>query len=221
MSRIIFPLDGMSLGQAEVFYETLKTKVAYFKAGLEMWTHVGPRIFAVIPEHRIMLDLKLHDIPSTLEKATQRACDHGVHLLTVHASAGVEAMKRCVLVTKGYDARVVAVTILTSRPYDEYRFRRYVENAYEAGVDHFVCSPKGREVKIVRSLQGKRKSTIITPGISLSGQKRDDQERVCTPKTAVENGSDYLVIGRPIREASEPEKVLDQINAEVEEALPE
>ena len=207
-NRIIFPLDDMSKFRAREWCCLLDEKVAYFKIGLELFLSNGPKMIDIMPPHRFMLDLKLHDIPTTMEKATRVAASYGVSLLTIHASAGKEAMRKCVEAAKGAETNIVAVTILTSLVFDRLRFETMVEEAVSAGVTHFVCSPN--EAKFIKFVN--RDAVIITPGISLSGEKRDDQQRVNTPIFAVKNGASYIVVGRPIREAKEPLNVIDSIN---------
>ena len=208
MSSIIFPLDNMVFSAAQGWYEKLYGRVGLFKVGLELFVMVGPKIFSIIEPSHCMLDLKFHDIPNTMEGATKRAVELGVRFLTVHASSGTDAMKRCVEAAKDSKTDIVAVTILTSLKFNNDRFYNYIEDAREAGVTHFVCSPSEFELGCIKRIGG----IAITPGVSLSGEQRDDQKRVCTPQEAKKNGADYLVIGRPIRNAKDPIEVVDSIN---------
>jgi len=237
MDRIIFPLDGMTPAKAEEWMERLSGNVGYLKVGLEMFTRWGPRAVDVAQSHGhcVMLDLKLHDIPATMVGATSRAVELDVELLTVHASAGREALRRCVAATEDTNTSIVAVTVLTSLD-DEYiqrvfqprdnskhldKFVSYdvlniveslAKEAIDAGVDYFVCSPN--EASLIRILS--RDATIITPGIRLAGDKAHDQKRVNTPRVAIKNGADLLVIGRTIRESLDPIATIDDICSEIE-----
>lgn len=233
MNRIIFPLDGMDLDTALRWVGSLKSRVAYFKVGLELFSTYGPSSVLTVLEHggKIMLDLKLHDIPVTMRNTTKRAISLGASLLTVHAQAGEKALNLCQQAVEGRAAmKLVAVTVLTSldsetllntygargndfEDYSKYLVRRFVNQSLNVGVNHFVCSPL--EAKLVRVLAPE--ATIICPGIRLGSERKDDQVRVDTPESAVENGADYLVIGRPIREAWNPERLVDDINESVED----
>ena len=175
-SRIIFPLDNMSNFEAHKWFMMLRGKIAYFKVGLEMFVSEGPKVLEVLGAHTCMLDLKFNDIPNTMKQATAVAVSYGVPLLTVHASAGKEAMKWCVDATKDSPTNIVAVTLLTSLPFDRIVFERRVEDSIRAGVTHFVCSPN--EAKIIKYIN--HDAVVITPGISLTGEVRDDQKRVNT-----------------------------------------
>jgi len=216
MNRVIFPLDEMILSEARKWVSELYSTVAYFKVGLELYTAEGPKSIRVVGPDKCMLDLKYHDIPNTMEKACFRAVMQGVRFITVHADAGIEAMKRCVQATSGKDTDIVAVTILTSRPFDRLKFESLVNNAYEAGVKHFVCSPNESNSIVHLGKCYAVYPIIITPGISLTGEKRDDQVRVNTPVVAVRNGANYIVVGRPIRDASDPRAIIASINSSLQ-----
>ena len=233
--RIIFPLDGMTMVEAFPWLTALEGKIGYAKVGLELFfgdgayggwgTVEGTQVHG----HRVMLDLKLHDIPATMEGATKRAVAMEVDLLTVHASAGREAMARCVKATNGSKTKIVAVTVLTSlsenfmqRVWQPARAKanmipnvveRLTEEAIEAGVDHFVCSP--HEAGLIRAICDEA-DTIITPGIRLKDDDHDDQKRVDTPESAIANGADLLVVGRAIRNSKDPEATIKIICDEIE-----
>jgi orotidine-5'-phosphate decarboxylase len=229
--RIVFPLDGMDLEEAKRWMRRLQGRVGYLKIGLELFLRDG---WAAVRDahaygHHVMLDLKLHDIPATMEGAVRRAVEMEVDLLTVHASAGTEAMRRCVKATEGTKESIVAVTVLTSLDEHFMQFvfspasgrlrciphvaERLTEAAMEAGVRHFVCSPN--EASLVRHVCGDE-ATIITPGVRLAGGDNHDQKRVNTPGAAVKNGADLLVIGRAIRLADDPGAAIEAICADIE-----
>jgi len=244
--RIIFPLDGMDLSGAVGWMAKLYGKIGMAKLGLELFVREGSNVvqhanhYSLTP---VMLDLKLNDIPNTMEGATKAAVDMGVKLLTVHASAGREALERCVRATEGSETKIVAVTVLTSLDdVDAARIfqgrgvwyhpgnagerhaarifasgsaanvvERFVVEATEAGVTHFVCSP--REVALIDCML--EDVCIITPGIRPPRGAEDDQKRVSTPRRAIADGATYLVVGRPIRTAKDPLKVIDDLCSEI------
>lgn len=234
--RIIFPLDNMSLKTANDWMTRLNGRIGYVKVGLEMFLRSNWAVVeaAHILGHKVMLDLKLHDIPATMEKATFQAVDKGVELLTVHASAGRDAMAKCVEATKGSATNIVAVTVLTSlneefiqRVFQPARYgigyvpnvvERLVIESTDAAVDWFVCSPK--EAALIHAIRDTYESggrpIVITPGIRLAGGDEHDQKRVDTPSSAVKAGADHLVIGRPIREAEDPDATIATICADIE-----
>jgi len=235
--RIIFPLDGMDLDEAEKWMFWLKGRIGYVKIGLEMFLRSGWEAVSVAHGHghKVMLDLKIHDIPATMVAATRRAVEANVALFTVHASAGPKAMRWCVGAARDTETSIVAVTVLTSLN-EEFIQQTYQPLRHEAGcipnivenlvtsatqdgcVDHFVCSP--HEVGLIRAVRAQSKpafdATIITPGIRMADGEKHDQERVATPGATVKAGADYLVIGRPIREAEDPGKAIEAICADIE-----
>ena len=205
------------------------------KVGLELFTRLGPQALAPPRSNGfgIMLDLKLHDIPNTVERAVHSACSHkGIDFLTVHAAGGSEMMKRAVGAAQAATdpVTVLAITVLTSlagedfrrifnqTPNDvEYVVQKLATIAYEAGARGFVCSPL--EVKALRSLFSHDDGvTLVVPGIRPKGSSSDDQKRIATPTSAIQDGADYLVIGRPIRKAPDPIEAARTIAAEMKKA---
>lgn len=234
--RIIFPLDVPSEAKAFEWCFNLHGHVGVMKVGLELFTRFGPQ--ALVPPrdygHDIMLDLKLHDIPNTVAKAVASACSHGpLKFLTVHAAGGSEMVKAAVDAARGAVGEdkqmgrpmILAVTVLTSlagadfaRIFNqtennvEHVVKKLAVTAYEAGARGFVCSPL--EVKVLRELLGPD-VTLVVPGIRPPGSDTDDQKRVATPEDAIANGADYLVIGRPIRNAKSPEAACGEIAKDI------
>ncbi len=225
--RIILALDFSELRIAKFWVESLKSKIKTFKVGPILFLDSGP---IGIKEFRdmgadVFLDLKFHDIPSTVEHSGRQAVRYGVKMFTVHALGGFEMMKAVSDAVADEAAKhnrhkplVLAVTVLTS--HDEASLKRIGINsstkdtvlslaslADKAGVDGLVCS--GMEVEILRKEFGER-FTLVVPGIRPGGDKHD-QKRVVTPAEAVASGADYLVIGRSITEAENPEAVVDEI----------
>jgi orotidine-5'-phosphate decarboxylase len=231
--RIVFPLDVATRDEALRWVEKLNGLVGVFKVGLELFTSCGPEIIDKIKEltdNKIFLDLKLHDIPNTVLRTIRVISELGVDWVTVHTLSGGEALKNAV--NSAYNnLKIIAVTILTSldradlmelgfnselvRETKEIVFK-LTQLAYKAGCDGVVCS--AREVSRVKEFFPEL--ITIVPGIRLE-KKKDDQVRTATPYEAVLAGADYLVIGRPIREAFSPEKVCKTIAEEIERALEE
>lgn len=232
MNRIIFPLDGMGIDKAAEWISVLRNHIAYFKVGLELFVREGHRVARLKRDFQvpIMLDLKFHDIPTTMEGATRAALSLGAELLTVHASAGPDALEKCVRAVDGAATSIVAVTMLTSldERFVQHVFRtpptgtlaipsvveRLAGEAVDAGVRHFVCSPY--EADVIKGVHPG--VTVITPGIrfKIGG---DDQKRADTPGDAIANGADLLVVGRTIRSALNPLHAIELINAKIEQGL--
>jgi orotidine-5'-phosphate decarboxylase len=212
--RIVFPLDVPSLDEARAWIELLSGDVGVMKVGLELFTAEGPAAVRAVSDagSACFLDLKLHDIPATMAGAAAAAARLGARYLTVHASAGPKALEAAREAVKGTSTRLLAVTALTSLGSDELAaiglgadpaavVRRLATLALSAGIDGFVCSP--RECADVRSVAGPS-AILVVPGVRPAGSALGDQARVATPKEAIARGADLLVIGRPIRDASDP-----------------
>ena len=194
-----------------------------------MFIKFGPDIVkeAVGRGVKVMLDLKLHDIPNTVKRAVVNVSELGAELLTIHSSGGMAMLKAA---REGIEEaeqkqgikgpKLLAVTVLTSihenSLHNELGVNRSVEEqvaslaklAQEAGMDGVVASPK--EIKLIREACGED-FLIVTPGIRPAGASLDDQKRVCTPAEAVNDGADFIVIGRPIVKADDPLEALTRI----------
>jgi len=232
---IVFSLDVPSLKEAEQYALLLSEHVGMFKIGLELFIRSGPEIIKIIKglgKAKIFLDLKLHDIPATVSRAMASIAELGVDFATVHCGENKEMLEAAVTGSGG-KVGVVGVTVLTSISEEDIAaagFRsefssdisQLVMNrarmAMEAGCVGVVCS--GLEVKMIKENFGKG-FVVLTPGIrpSMEGMKEDDQRRITTPARAIENGSDYLIIGRPIRDAKNPKEAAIHIAEEIEAAL--
>ena len=234
--RLVFPLDVASIKEAVSWTQRLSSFVGVFKIGLELFVASGPKVIERVRKagaKRIFLDLKFCDIPNTVAGAVRSASELGVDWVTVHALSGEEALKRAV--ENSYNnLKIVAVTVLTSldradlmqlgfhgelaRDPKELAFR-LSRLAVKNGCDGIVCSAK----EVSRIKEAFPQIFTVVPGIRLEEvvQRRDDQLRTATPYEAILSGADYLVVGRPIREAEEPEKVCEEILKQVEEALRE
>ncbi len=232
---LVFPLDVPTVDSAKDYIERLGSHVGMFKVGLELFTKAGPEIITFIKtatDARIFLDLKLHDIPVTVQRAMAVIADMGVDLVTVHCADSREMLAAAVAGSGG-QVGVLGVTVLTSISSDDLRGAGYREEfaadinslvlkraalALETGCAGVVCS--GLEVGTLKQQLGGR-LVAVTPGIrpawEVSGA--DDQKRVVTPARAIKDGADYLVIGRPIRDADDPNEAAEKITMEIESGL--
>jgi orotidine-5'-phosphate decarboxylase len=230
---IIFPLDVPSLEHAKPYIEILSGHVGMFKVGLELFINAGPRIIQMIQKKgstEIFLDLKLHDIPTTVQRAMHVIAEFGVKFTTVHCGESKKMLEAAVIGSGGKTG-VLGVTVLTSVNSEDIGSAGFQEQysedlqnlvmkratmAKESGCAGIVCS--GHEVKLVKKSFGEA-FFAITPGIRPSWEVsgNDDQKRVMTPARAIQNGSDYLVIGRPIRDAKDPVEAANKIAIEIEE----
>ena len=233
-SRLIFALDVPDLGEAVSFVQKLDGSVGMFKVGLELFIKEGPAVLAAVKEHsdaEIFLDLKLHDISITVERAVHSLLKYPVRFLTVHCSGGETMLRAAVNGAGDSGLGILGVTVLTSLGPDDHReelgYRKNItledltliraQMAEKAGCAGVVCS--GLEVASLRN-HFETLQTVV-PGIRLLETQvtNDDQKRVMTPQRAIQSGADYLVVGRPIRDAADPKAAADQIVREISEAL--
>lgn len=232
---IIFPLDVPSVRKAKEYVKMLSDSVGMFKVGLELFVRSGPEIIDFIHDSGtagVFLDLKLHDIPATVSRAMEGIADLGVDFSTVHCSESNKMLEAAVEGSKG-KVGILGVTVLTSVSGEDINTAGFKEefysdisklvlqravNAKKAGCAGVVCS--GLEVETIKAEMGKD-FVAVTPGIRplWEGMKKDDQQRITTPAGAIQNGSDYLVIGRPIRDAKEPREAAIRIADEIEAVL--
>jgi len=211
--RLCAALDFPTWPAAEAFARAVAPEVGMLKVGLELFAAEGPAAVraAAALNRPVFLDLKLHDIPNTVEGAARSAAASGASLLTVHASGGAE-MIRAAVRGAGAGLRILAVTVLTSLDADalarvglagppEDAVVRLARLAVDAGAHGLVCSPL--EVAAVRRAVGVG-PLLVVPGVRPTGASRGDQARVATPQEAVRAGADVLVLGRPLRDAPDP-----------------
>lgn len=227
-NRLIAALDVEDRAQADALVERLRGEASWLKIGLELFCTVGPSIVRdyVAAGRRVMLDLKLHDIPETVGRATRQVAALGAGLLTVHASGG-PAMLAAAVANAGA-TKILAVTVLTS--FDardlaatgvdsalEDQVVRLATLAKDAGCAGIVTSP--REAAAVRAACG-ADFLIVTPGVrpAAADAPRDDQKRVATPAMARNAGADLIVVGRPLRDATDPAAAARAIAAELASA---
>ncbi len=230
--RLIFALDVPDRDSAVRMVQLLDGTVGMFKVGLELFVREGPQVLQAIRDHtssKIFLDLKLHDIPATVARAVQSACSYPVHFLTVHAAGGLPMMQAAQAVVRSTELNLLAVTVLTSMSEADLAPERgygmgpmqlvlaRADLARQAGCAGIVCS--GQEVAAVKQQCGPAMLTVV-PGIRLaeSAVAEDDQSRVTTPAQAIADGADYLVVGRPIRDAQDPRGAAQKIVEEIETA---
>jgi len=226
--KLIFALDVDHFAAAQQWVNLLKDRVGMFKVGKQLFTHSGPKVIDMIRQkgQRVFLDLKYHDIPNTVAKAGEEATKLNVSMFNLHALGGLEMMEKTLKASRAAAKSlgiprplILAVTLLTSM--DEETLKevgvqgpileevgKLAFLAMNAGLDGVVASPK--EIGIIRQRCGKN-FLIITPGIRLPSDKKDDQKRTLSPKDALAAGADYLVVGRPIREAKDPLEAIRRI----------
>lgn len=208
---IVVALDVPDLDEAVTLATQLRDHVGWFKVGLELFAAHGPAaVEAIRPHGPIFLDVKLHDIPTTVERASRRFASLGVGLMTVHASGGAQMVEAAVR-GLGDEGEVLGVTVLTSTsdaelaaigsPHASEQVPRLAHLAVEAGAPGLVCAPQ--DVAAVRSEVGDA-IRLVTPGVRPAGSGDDDHARAATPAEAIASGADLLVIGRPITRADDP-----------------
>ncbi|PNK61963.1 orotidine-5'-phosphate decarboxylase [Psychrobacter sp. FDAARGOS_221] len=229
-SPIIVALDKASMTEALSLADQLDPALCRVKVGKELFTRCGPQIIDQLHSRgfEVFLDLKFHDIPNTTAQAVLAAADMGVWMVNVHASAGLEAMQTSKqrLVDAGHDTLLIAVTVLTSMSQQALdgigittalpqQVERLALLTKQAGLDGVVCS--AQEAQRLKQLCGDE-FALVTPGIRTLEDSADDQKRICTPEQAMQNGSDYLVIGRSITQAANPTDKMASILASLRQA---
>jgi orotidine-5'-phosphate decarboxylase len=232
--RLIFALDVPTVSAAMDFVKKLDGVVSFFKVGLELYTSTG---LAVVQElaklnKRVFLDLKYFDVPETVKSAVEVVAKMGVSFLTIHGNGKI--VRAAVEGRGDADLKLLSVTALTSLDDDDmndlglsctvrqlvvYRTRK----ALEAGCDGVITSPgEANEVRaLARQADKMDKFLIVTPGIRPKNTTRDDHKRYSTPAESIKAGADYLVIGRPIKDAPDPRIASESIIAEMQDAFDE
>ena len=223
--RLIVALDLPTVRDAEAMVERLGDAVSFYKVGYQLAFASGLSFADTLARagKRVFLDMKLHDIENSVARGVENVARLGVNFLTVHAYP--QTMKAAVAARQGSNLKILAVTVLTS--YDDIDLAesgystsvdalvaRRAQQAHDLGVDGLVCSPE--EASPLRLAVG-HDMLFVTPGIRPQGSARGDQKRVTTPAQAIAAGADYLVVGRPITEASDPrgaaQAIVDEIAA--------
>ena len=227
-NKIIVALDFNSSSQAVEFVDTLDPKLCRLKIGKELFTAAGPNLVETMikKEFDVFLDLKFHDIPNTVARAVQVAADLGVWMLNVHISGGSTMMKSAkdaIISHGGCKPILIGVTVLTSISSAELseiginndlkdQVVQLAKLAYQSGLDGVVCSAE--EAKLLRNSMP-ADFILVTPGIRREHDAAGDPKRVITPSQAIRNGSDYLVVGRPITQAASPSAALAAFYSEI------
>lgn len=231
-NRIIVALDYPDQESALQMARQLDPKLCRVKVGKELFTRCGPAVVEAL--HRlgfeVFLDLKFHDIPNTTARAVRAAAEMGVWMVNVHASGGrrmMAAAREQLEQVKDNRTLLIAVTVLTSMERADLaeigldldpmeQVVRLAKLTQSSGLDGVVCS--AQEVAAIRAAI-EQPFALITPGIRPADAEQGDQRRIMTPGEAIRTGSDYLVIGRPITQASSPKDVAERIQQEVTAAL--
>ncbi|MDP6654005.1 MAG: orotidine-5'-phosphate decarboxylase [Gammaproteobacteria bacterium] len=226
--RIIIALDFETAVQAKNLLAQLDSSLCRVKIGKELFTASGPKLVreVISSGFDVFLDLKFHDIPNTVARAVKVAADLGVWMLNVHASGGLTMMEQARLALEGMDSRrplLIGVTVLTSMEKEDLQQIGIASNPEEqvsklaflsrdAGLDGVVCS--AAETDLLRA-QLPDDFCLVTPGIRRAEDAADDQKRIVGPAEAIQNGSNYLVVGRPITRAESPNDALIKFNSVV------
>jgi len=229
--KIIVALDTIDISQALALTKLIPD-VGAFKLGLEYFCANGPEGINKISETgiKIFLDLKFHDIPNTVAGAIKASLNMEPYMMTVHLSGGYNMLHRTMEEVKEYCAKnslkiplILGVSVLTSIDDNDFtslgligkvedQVIRLAKLAKDADLDGMVCSAK--ELKRVKKKMGKN-LILVTPGIRPAGGIMNDQKRITTPSQAISDGADFLVIGRPITEAIDPVRALNNISLEI------
>lgn len=232
---IIIALDVDTQNEALRWVERLGDEIDIFKVGLQLFSREGLSVVTSIISKgkKVFIDLKFHDIPNTVAHAVRSVALPGVEFLTIHASGGenmvsaaTRALKEIKLNHSAITTKILAVTVLTSLDDSDLRqigvdhsvpgqVLNLARLSKSGGVDGLVCSP--HEVQILRSEIGKD-PVLVTPGVRLASTNSQDQKRVMTPSVAMKEGSDYLVMGRSLLEATDPKKTLREVLEEISAA---
>jgi len=228
--RIVVALDYADAASALQLVERLDPSLCRLKVGKELFTAAGPQLVEklIAKSFGVFLDLKFHDIPTTVQKACEAASRLGVWMLNVHASGGTDMMQaaREGVAKSGRQPLLIAVTVLTSMNQNalkeigvedelQNQVLRLASLTKQAGLDGVVCS--AQEAQMLKKQLGED-FCLVTPGIRPKTASLDDQSRVVTPSQAIAWGANYLVIGRPITQATDPLQALEAIRQELQQA---
>lgn len=225
--KIIIALDYPNAAPALALADRLEPSLCRLKVGKELFTATGPAVLEKLMQRgfEIFLDLKFHDIPNTTAQACKAAASLGVWMINVHALGGRKMLEaaREAIARSEEQPKLIAVTVLTSMAQPDLAeiginatsadmVLRLATLARDSGLDGVVCS--AQEAALLRKHCG-NEFCLVTPGIRPASASRDDQSRVMTPQAAMQAGSSYLVIGRPITQAVDPLQALLDINQEL------
>ena len=234
--KLIFALDVSTIAEADELISLLGDSVGMFKVGKQLFMSSGPQVIQHVTDRgsEVFLDLKFHDIPRTVARASMEATRLGVSIFNLHASGSaammheaVRSVDRVCRTEKLARPRMLAVTVLTSIDIGDLRsigidselddqVVRLALLARDSGMDGVVASP--REIGAIRDVCG-RDFIVLTPGIRPAGSEQGDQKRTAGPAEAIRRGADYVVVGRPIRDAPDPRSAANQVVEEIVEGL--
>ena len=230
-AKVIIALDYDNEKDMLTLVDQLDPSMCRLKVGKELFTRFGPHAVKQLIQRDfdVFLDLKFHDIPNTVAKACLAAADLGVWMVNVHASGGEKMMSHTkqALDNAGASVKLIAVTVLTSMDLQQLsavvpntaiteQVMKLASLSKGAGLDGVVCS--AQEARMLKDELGES-FELVTPGIRPAGSNADDQQRIVTPAKAIQDGVDYMVIGRPITKADNPLNALISINEEIKNAL--
>ncbi|WP_101496883.1 orotidine-5'-phosphate decarboxylase [Thiopseudomonas denitrificans] len=224
-SPVVVALDFPGFEQAMAMARQLNPQDCRVKVGKELFTRCGPQVVDALHQlgFEVFLDLKFHDIPNTTAMAVKAAAEMGVWMVNVHCSGGLKMMAACREVLEqhqGSKPLLIGVTVLTSMEREDLagigldvapqeQVLRLAGLAEQAGLDGLVCSAQEAQALKQQWPAGQ----LVTPGIRPAGSASDDQKRILTPARAMQAGSDYLVIGRPVTRADNPGQAVAAILA--------
>ena len=235
--KLVLALDVEDINETKALVDELSPYIGTFKVGLQLFCGYGLEIVNYIKEKNsnFFLDVKLHDIPNTVEKASFNVIKNGANFFNVHATGGIEMMraakKGAIEASEKFNRKkplILAVTVLTSISQEilsnELSNKKEVKdfvlqlarNAKEAGLDGVVAS--ALELKEIKKELGKD-FIVLTPGIRPSWTLKDDQKRIATPKSAISDGADYIVLGRAVTKAENKLKAIEKIYEEINEVI--
>ena len=232
MADLIVALDVSTKAEVAAVMQRLGDAIDFYKIGLELFSAEGPDVVRLVKDagKRVFLDLKLHDIPRTVERAVKSGATLGVDLMTIHSTGGKAMIRAAADAAASFGAaapKILAVTALTSLDQSDLTdlgITRAMPDHVEAmgllaisnGADGIVCSPKevANMNKVLIPAANGRKVVFVTPGVRPAGADVGDQKRVMTPAQAKEIGSDYIVVGRPITAAADPVAAYERCVAE-------
>ena len=224
-SPIIVALDFPNEKEALALVSKLEPGRCRLKVGKELFTRSGPELVKILVKQNfdVFLDLKFHDIPNTVARACQAGADLGVWMINVHAMGGRKMLEAAREALPSTDTKLIAVTVLTSMGAEDLKeiglnhspaeqVKHLATLTHDCGLDGVVCSPQ--EIALLRKDLDKS-FELVTPGIRPEWSVTGDQKRIMTPAQAVDAGSNYLVIGRPITQAEDPMAALEKIETEL------
>lgn len=232
--KLVLALDVEDINEAKKLVDELSPYIGTFKVGLQLFCGYGLEIVNYIKEKNsnFFLDVKLHDIPNTVEKASYNVIKNGANFFNVHATGGIEMMKSAkkgaMEASEKYGTKkplILAVTVLTSISQEtlseELSNKEQVEdfviklakNAKLAGLDGVVASAK--ELKAIKNELGED-FVVLTPGIRPKWSLKDDQQRVATPSSAINDGADFIVLGRAVTKAENKIEAIEKIYKEIQ-----